>query len=340
MAKKEPRLVETAIPGHFTYELPPEGFEPIRASDDQLAQYGLPHRPDPRKLPQAARLWIRSMRRVRKFVTPELAVIPKIVHGPPPVIEDGVSTSDIWSGLRVDWGNSMWSSVWGNWIIPAVSIPDGVSGDFLSSIWVGLLGSSLLQAGTEQDVSSGTFGGSSYYAWYEWFPASPVQIGGFPVGPGQAITVMVGVLDPASFPNNQPGVVSMLNVATGVAITPIVVPIPTQDFNGNSISPPIQTVPSHHPVWILERPSLPINGNPVPQALSDYGEAVMNGGASIKSSDVGVGDNAVTVGVDDAGTLLNMVVDVPFFGNFEYSTATEDPELQFNYAGISPFPAS
>jgi hypothetical protein len=280
------------------------------------------------------------MRRVRRFITPELVTIPNIVHGPAPVIEDGTSTSSIWSGLMVSWGNSTWSSIWGNWIIPAVTIPDGVSGDFYSSMWVGLNGLSLLQAGTEQDVSSGLFGGTSYYAWYEWFPAPPVQVGGFPVEPGQAVTVMVGVLDPSNFPASQPGVINMLNVATGVAITPIVVPIPTQDFNGNPIAPPIQGVPSSQPLWILERPSMLINGQVVPQALSDYGEAAMNGGASIKTADVGVEDNSVTVGEDDNGTLLSMVINVPFFGNLEVSTATEDPELQFYFAGISPYPAS
>ena len=81
MAKEELRLVPTSLPGHFTFEPPPDGFKPARATDEELRRYGLPHRPDPKKFPDAARLWIHSMSRIKKFVSPGLVALPKIVHG-------------------------------------------------------------------------------------------------------------------------------------------------------------------------------------------------------------------------------------------------------------------
>jgi hypothetical protein len=35
---------------------------------------------------------------------------------------------------------------------------------------------------------------SEYFAWTEWFPADPVQIGGFPVSPGDTMSVFLQIL--------------------------------------------------------------------------------------------------------------------------------------------------
>jgi hypothetical protein len=325
VAGEKLRLVPTDVEGHFTVEPPPDGFEPLRASDEELRRYGLPHRPDPKRYPQAARLWVRSMSRVQRFVTPKLRAKPEIVHGPPKILDNGTSSN--WSGL-ISWG-SAWDSIWGTWIVPASTVPPGGADDYFSSLWVGLNGASLFQAGTEQDatLSSGFFGGlsSSYYAWYEWFPAGGVQISGFDIAPGQTVTVMVGVVDPSDQDASLgPGLVNMLNVSSGVAITPIVVQIPTKDFNGNTIDPPITVVPGPQAVWILERPSLNDNGTLTPSALADYGQAIMNGGAMVKNADV------LTVGENDESTLVNMIADN---GVTVLSTVEESPELCYIFTG-------
>jgi hypothetical protein len=58
----------------------------------------------------------------------------------------------------------------------------------------------------------------------------------------------------------------------------------------------------------------------VPQALADYGQAVMNGGALL------VDKTEVTVGEETSGILLNMIADD---GITIMSMASEEPELQF-----------
>jgi hypothetical protein len=270
------------------------------------------------------------MSKIKKFVIPELTVISNVIHGPQ-VLHDVTGTNSSWSGLTVTQPGAF-DTVWGNWIVPAATVPPGGADDYYSSLWVGLNdNASLFQAGTEQDstLSTGIFGGlsSSYYAWYEWYPGPTVQVGQFPVTAGQGVIVTVG---PQQYPGDPsassgPGLVSMFNFSTGTAITPIVVQIPTVDFNGNTITPPILGLPSVQVDWILERPTLVSNGTQSLSALADYGEAVIiSGGALVK--DV----SAVTVGSNDQGTLLNMLADD---GVTVLSTVAEIPELQFTFTG-------
>lgn len=77
-----PHLIESQVPGHFFIEPPPKGFNLLRASPDELHQYGLPHRPDPVSLPNSAKMWTRTMRRIERFVVPKLVTHRDIVHGP------------------------------------------------------------------------------------------------------------------------------------------------------------------------------------------------------------------------------------------------------------------
>jgi peptidase A4-like protein len=325
------KLLSTKLPNHFVFEAPPTDFEPLKATDDELLQYGLPHRPDPKKFPKAARLWLRSMGRIKKFVTPDLVALPKIVHGNQGIIQN--NTSNIWSGLIVSQPNTAYGTVWGIWTVPSVSVPAGGTGNYFSSLWVGLNGTSLLQAGTEQDasLSPSLFGGSgsNYYAWFEWFPAPSVQVNNFPIAPGQSISVLIDGLSDGS----GRGQVAMLNISTGIATSPIVIPIPTTDFNGNPINPPIPFAPSSQAVWILERPSSNDNGVPVPNALADFGlAAIASGGASAVTGSGPKSDQSfeITVGENDQGTLVNMLAND---GSTVLSVASEAPELQFNFVG-------
>jgi hypothetical protein len=45
----------------FTYPQPPEGFDPLSASDAELAKYGFPPRPDLRKAPALYAQWRRMV---------------------------------------------------------------------------------------------------------------------------------------------------------------------------------------------------------------------------------------------------------------------------------------
>src|ERR1700730_794018 len=171
--KKGLRLIPTNLPGHFTYYPPPEGLKLTSASDEELRHYGLPHRPDPKKFPEAARLWVRAMSSVKKFVTPELVIRPNIVCGNGG-LGDATSTAPNWSGLTVSKPGAF-DQLWGTWTIPSVTVPPGAGsvavpggssfGDYSwfpysSSLWVGLYDpaiGSLFQAGTEQNATL-TFG--------------------------------------------------------------------------------------------------------------------------------------------------------------------------------------
>jgi len=335
---REPHLAKTNLPGHFTFEPPPEGFSPSRASDAELRRYGLPHRPDPHKFPQQARLWLRSMAQIKTFITPQLTLRPDIVHGPastptalvfPPntgVIQN--NTSNNWSGLVANTA-LQYTQVWGGWTVPQVTQPTGGSGAYYSSLWIGLNdGQSLFQAGTEQDPSLFPSEQDNCYPWYEWFPAPSVQIG-LQVLPGQAVGASLEPLNDGS----GSGVVSMINYTTGLAITPIVVPPPTQNFNGNLINPPIRGVPSFQAEWILERLALVINGVPVVQALAAFGIAgfLFGGAVDIDSTN---GQKAafdlLTIGENDQGTLLNMLAND---GVTVLSQAQERPGLVFFFTG-------
>jgi hypothetical protein len=316
------RLVPTNLTGHFTFERPPEKFDFLRASADELHSFGLPHRPDPKLLPRAARRWQRIMSRIRGFATPKLTVRNDIQFGPPrkivmpdPGLEFSPITTPNWSGVVLN-DAPPYQQVWGTWMIPAVQLPPGQEGSFFCAEWGGIGGffvdRNLLQAGTLQETSVLT--GTSYSAWVEWFPAPQVTIAsdsGFPgtlsVGPGEVLAVLVGAT-----PDGR-GLINMVNLHTGIAITPIVVPIPTVDQNGN---PTNFTGPSGSSAeWIMERPG---QGTTVLQ-LGDFGEfnftdagAVAagpgSGGDVVKTETIAAADDSqafsVAMKADDDVTII------------------------------------
>jgi len=326
MPDLRPALHPTNLADHFHFALPPEGFHPTKATDEELRRYGLPHRPDPRKFPKAARLWLHSMRRIRRFIAPSLEIRSDLIHGNGAALHDLTDTSDSWSGLTIT-GNAPYISIWGTWIVPAVTSHSHRHS--VSSIWIGLDDNSrsLLQAGTEQDY---TLGQGVYFAWFEWFPAFSVVISNFPILPGQAVAVLVGNVEDLAGGNQ--GVVTFMNYSTGVALTPILVPIPKADFNGKTITPPLPGVPFARASWILERPSFPQDGKPVPGLLADYGEASIIEGDAIGTSTSGgkTFANGVFVGENDQGTLHQMLGDD---GITVISEASEVPGLKFFYTG-------
>ena len=327
------RLVPTNLADHFTFEPPPKGLNLLRASMGELHSYGLPHRPDPQKMPHASRLWNHVMKRIKKFVSPELIVRRDIVHGPnrsslplggPPGKVFGGTN---WSGLVVK-DAAPYFGVWGTWTVPAVQVPPNQSGDYYCATWVGLGGDgiqNLLQAGTEQDAHLGynlVNGYSwSYYAWVEWFPALPVQLGQssaqfpsglpqFPIQPGQTVAVNIGALNDGT----GRGIFSMGNLETGLAITPIVVPIPTVDYKGDTITPALTGPSTASAEWIVERPGYVQNGQILLNELADYGEinftnAGATSGASTKTETVAAASDTqaiqMTMLADDNVTPLS-----------------------------------
>jgi hypothetical protein len=110
------------------------------------------------------------------------------------------STSTNWSGYAVI-GSTPFTDVKGSWVEPSVSCgttggprggrnkPGKVQSSY-AAFWVGLDGyssSTVEQTGTDSDCNGAT---PSYYAWYEFYPAYPVNFSN-PVQPNDTITAEV-----------------------------------------------------------------------------------------------------------------------------------------------------
>jgi len=107
--------------------------------------------------------------------------------------------SSNWSGYVMN-GNTF-TGITGQWVVPTVSS----TAHGASCTWVGIGGwgtGSIIQAGTEQDYSPelSPLEGATYYAWYELFPASQVNVSAprfpsttssYPVSPGDVMQVTI-----------------------------------------------------------------------------------------------------------------------------------------------------
>ena len=133
--------------------------------------------------------------RIAIAVLAPLAVVglatPAATAAPAPHIHKPVnhglshSTSGNWAGYAVT--GAKFTSVSASWVQPAVK---ATSQDAYSSFWVGIDGDgsdSVEQLGTEVDYINGQ---AEYYAWYEMYPAYPVNFSDT-VRPGDHFTASV-----------------------------------------------------------------------------------------------------------------------------------------------------
>jgi hypothetical protein len=102
--------------------------------------------------------------------------------------------SQNWFGYQqgtLEQGSKLFNSITGDWTVPTASQHTAGDSEF-SSDWIGIGGGcidancavgdeTLIQTGTEQDVSGGS---GSYSAWWELIPAPSVTISNFTVAPG------------------------------------------------------------------------------------------------------------------------------------------------------------
>ncbi|HLW00229.1 MAG TPA: G1 family glutamic endopeptidase [Ktedonobacterales bacterium] len=104
------------------------------------------------------------------------------------------STSSNWSGYATT--GTTYSDVKGSWVEPTVTCSRRQTA--YSSFWVGIDGdgtNSVEQTGTDSDCSRGR---PTYYAWYEMYPAFPVNLSN-PVSPGDSFTAEVKYNGGSSF---------------------------------------------------------------------------------------------------------------------------------------------
>lgn len=258
-------LIPTSEADVFAYSNPAPGFDPLSASDQELALAGFPPRPDPVRAPEAHKHW-------KKMVTAHQVRIehPQLEHTnvenrPAANIKEGATVvpgapsntvyvnSSNWSGWAVAAPYGTFSHndsfTLSEFVVPAVQQAYGVCNghwDF-SSYWTGFDGfgsGDVLQAGIEADAycSNGILGqskGTYYSSWFEWYPNGEVRINSPVPSPGDTMTVEVWYT--TSAPN---GHAYIINYDTQQSVS-LAFSIPTGTaYAGDSVE------------WIVEAPTV------------------------------------------------------------------------------------
>jgi hypothetical protein len=118
----------------------------------------------------------------------------KLLHITKPAVGFKAAQSNNWFGYNqgtLEQNGKMFNSITGDWVVPTAT-QHTAGQDEASSDWIGIGGgcldaactagdNTLIQTGTEQDVSGGT---ASYSAWYELIPAPSLSISSITVHPG------------------------------------------------------------------------------------------------------------------------------------------------------------
>jgi hypothetical protein len=253
------------IPGATTIDAPPAGFDPIVASDQELAYHGFPPRPDQAGQPKAYATWVRAMKASKVRVAPNLEQT-SIFHGPvkpgkvanPTAVESNpllstqasnTSYSYNWSGYvdfsgATSYGSSSFYYLVNDYVVPVAEQAFGActGGWDWGSAWNGIDGwgsPDVLQAGIEFDAyCSGSTRASYYSAWYEWYPYGEVRIAGLPIAPGDDLFVEVW------HTSSTQGYAYLVNHNNNQAVQVGFTAYPGYPLVGNSAE------------WVVERPSV------------------------------------------------------------------------------------
>jgi hypothetical protein len=136
-----------------------------------------------------------------------------------------------------------------SWVVPKVNASPGPG---YSSMWIGIGGQlekTLIQVGTEQDVTNGQ---DTYYAWYELLPSFAVVLN-ITVSPGDMMVASISMLDSAT--NHWS--IQISDTTTG------------QDFSTTVVYNSARSSGE----WIMERPT--ITGKLT--TLADFGNVTFTG---------------------------------------------------------------
>ncbi len=187
--------VQTNIAGIRTFPAPPADFNPQAASDEALASFGFPPRPDKENDAHGYALWARAMSGARKRWTGELKSHPEVktspvILGKKPQSElSATSASPVtysssnWSGVAntvkiTKWNpKTSFSAVYSEFNVPVVQqafdVCDG--GTDWEVTWNGIDGTGsgdVLQGGSSsQALCKNNKTSENYFAWIEWYPS-------------------------------------------------------------------------------------------------------------------------------------------------------------------------
>jgi hypothetical protein len=254
--------VATNMPGVTATMEVPAGFNPLTATPQLLEAAGLPPRPDGPIQRGALASWQRAVTSHARHVMPHLAP-GNVKHGPYQTLPYGDYKSYNWSGYAV--GNTLTSyspsgfyAVDGTYVVPVAAQAYGActGGWVYSASWVGIDGygsSDVLAAGTDSDAyCSGSTKQASYTAWYAWYPAGEVKIGGFPIGPGDDIFIEVWSSSATV------GHAYIMNYNTN------------QDVNLTFNAPSGTMLTGNSAEWVVERPLLGGTLTPLTNYIQDF----------------------------------------------------------------------
>jgi hypothetical protein len=267
--------VPTGAGAPIVYAAPPAGFNPVTASDAQLAQYGFPPRPD-LSVPDLYAHWVRMVTAPQTRLTNVTVQTTNVVNGSIGGRQDKGTVGNVtatqsnnWSGYAIASPSGTFrvsdSFVFAEWDVPAAGVDNCSYAPYAASQWVGLDGFSnldVLQAGTTVTACPAT-----YSAWYEWYTYHcTVNSTTYPcyqntlslaISPGDYIATEVWYTTSAP-----EGHAYMLNYTTQQSVS-VAFNQPPSSASGTGYS-------GNSAEWIVERPSL-ISGTTVTlENLADY----------------------------------------------------------------------
>jgi len=114
--KLQPNEHTLNLPGATTIDAPPAGFDPITASEQDLAYHGFPPRPDQNATPKAYATWVKAMNASKTRVVPKLEQT-EIYHGPvkPAKLANPMSV-EFAPGLASQPSNTAYSYNWSGYV--------------------------------------------------------------------------------------------------------------------------------------------------------------------------------------------------------------------------------
>ncbi len=233
------------------FPLPPEDFDPLSATDEQLSTYGIPPRPDINNEDDYLS-WVEIVDGVNFVPMTELEVLLHSEKESAPVhtcSETNKYSSTVpdksvnWSGYVSNLGSSsseFYTQVQVDYVEPTLTSNGGICGN---GVWIGLGDANgsqkLVQAGTAIKLMEP----DKHYAWFECIGSGvnshPQTIKGFNVNPGDKIHIYISFQAANDLFNWY-----IVNSTTGQAMSDT--PIYDSDiyFDGSSVE------------WIVERPKL------------------------------------------------------------------------------------
>jgi hypothetical protein len=260
----------TNLPGATTIAAPPEWFNPLEATDQELENYGYPPRPDQFQQPKTFATWEKAMGASKERIAPVLEVtnnsagLAKLnAASATTSAASSPAVSENWSGYVntngvKSYGSSSFYAIAGEYVVPVARQAYGTcvpTWDY-STTWIGIDGwnsSDALQAGSEADAYCSSGKTSTYYsAWYEWSPYNWTRITSLPIVPGDDLFVEVWSNSPTA------GHAYLLNYNSNQYVTINFSAPPNTHLVGNSAE------------WMVGRPHIDGSLATLTNYISDY----------------------------------------------------------------------